>query len=79
MPRTNDDILAVGVQHAALGIGQVPCFEQTPGEFVAVVVLIGTDLLTLSAEGPPIKCDGLMTQAESFFDSLQVTLHSADP
>jgi hypothetical protein len=42
-------------------------------------VLIGSDLLTLTAEGPPIKCDGLMTQAESFFDSLQVTLRATDP
>ena len=42
-------------------------------------VLIGTDLLTLTAEGPPIKCDGLMTQAASFFDSLQVNVRSADP
>jgi hypothetical protein len=42
-------------------------------------VLIGTDLLTLTAEGPPFKCDGLMTQAESFFDSLQVGLPATDP
>lgn len=47
-------------------------FQSTSRCGTSQAVLVGTDLLTLTAEAPRSACEGLLEQAAAFFSSLQV-------
>jgi hypothetical protein len=54
-------------------------FRSTSRCGASQAILVGSDLVTLTAEAPRSACDGLLEQAATFFDSLQVGARAMDP